>query len=89
MKWKIALAIIGLVVVGAVLFAATASAFMTNQNYSGNSVSGGSNRWGPFGYGETEDNYREGGMMNAWGHSLKIAQDPPILMMMVGAGMNK
>jgi len=76
MKWKIALAIIGLVVVCAVLFAATASAFMTNQNYNGNFVSGGSNRWGPFGYGESEDNYREGGMMNAWGTSDQKSTGP-------------
>jgi hypothetical protein len=63
MKSKIVVAILALVVVGAILFATTAAA-LNDGDYKTNTASRST---GPYWYGEGEDGYREGGMMNLWG----------------------
>lgn len=67
MKWKIIVAALALVAIGAVIFAATVAA-LNDGNYDSSTASS-SNR-GPYWYGEGEDGYREdreSGMINLWG----------------------
>jgi hypothetical protein len=69
MKWKIALAILGIAVVSAVLFAATVSAFTPNANSSNSPTStNGPYRFGPHWFDDdSRGDFGEGGMMNGWG----------------------
>jgi hypothetical protein len=91
MKWKIALAILGIAVVSAVLFAATVSAFTPNANSSNSPTStNGPYRFGPHWFDDdSRGDFGEGGMMNGWGHSHKIAREVHILTMNGGVVMNK
>jgi Spy/CpxP family protein refolding chaperone len=65
MKWKVIVAVLALVAISAVLFAATAAALNDTSN-NANTAYSGSNR-GAYWYGEDGNSHGEGGMMNLWG----------------------